>query len=65
MVRYSPQEFPRPEPTLYLLIQNILAYQEQNDVAREQSLRCSRPISLHDLPRINQRREVEADDVHL
>jgi len=27
--------------------------------------RCSRPMSLNNLPRINQRREVKADDIHL
>jgi hypothetical protein len=27
--------------------------------------RCSKPASLNNLPRINQRREVEADNIHL
>ena len=43
----------------------ILISNEQNDVAPGQFPRCSRPISLDNLPRITQHREVETDDVHL
>jgi hypothetical protein len=43
----------------------ILISNEQNDVAPGQFPRCSRPISLDNLPRVDQSRQVEADDVYL
>jgi hypothetical protein len=43
----------------------ILASQGEWDVAPGQLPRRSRPMSLDNLPSIDQHREVEANDVHL
>src|SRR5215469_12789556 len=43
----------------------MLASHEQSDVASGQSRRCFTATSPDNLPGINQRREVEADDIHL
>ena len=60
VAKRSPQEVPPSRPTDLntAWIKNIFAYKEQNDVA-------PRATSLDNLPRINQRREVETDAIHL
>ena len=52
-------------PSELPLLMSILISASRTVVAPRQFLSCFRAVSLDNLPRVNQRREVEADNVHL
>jgi hypothetical protein len=58
------RRFPVP-PLSTDRVNQIVASHEPSDVAPGQFPRCSRPISLDNLPHVNLCREVKADNIHL
>jgi len=62
--KLSPRGWIRRLPAIILFADDVACHERGRERSRAIP-RCSKPTSLNNLPRINQRRQVETDDIRL